>query len=212
MNLWEMKEVNVAYFVSGSGTNFHNLETYFRNHLPKVKGKLVIGSRSEIGAKEKANNLGITFISLKEKDFNSFSDYEQTLKSELEHRKIDLICLAGYLKMIPKSIISTYSERIINIHPALLPSFGGKGMYGIHVHEAVLEYGCKITGATTHFVTENYDEGQVILQESVKVEQNDTPESLQQRVLQTEYQIYSKSVEVLVTKPWKIEERIFRVL
>ncbi len=212
MNLWELNEVNVAYFVSGSGTNFQNLENYFRTSLPKVKGKLVLGSRTEIGAKEKAEKFGITFIALKEKDFAAFSDYETALKSELEKNKIDLICLAGYLKIVPKSIISAYSGRIINIHPALLPSFGGKGMFGIHVHEAVLEHGCKITGATTHFVTENYDEGQIILQESVNVDQNDTPERLQQRVLKTEYQIYSKSVEILVTKPWKIEGRIFRVL
>ncbi len=212
MNLWELNEVNVAYFVSGGGTNFQNLENYFRKNVQKVKGKLVIGSRSEIGAKEKASEFGIPFVALKENDFISFSGYETAIKSELENNKIDLICLAGYLKIVPKSIISAYSGRIINIHPALLPSFGGKGMYGIHVHEAVLEHGSKITGATTHFVTENYDEGQIILQESVKVEQNDTPEILQQRVLQTEYQIYSKSIETLVTKPWKIEGRIFRVL
>lgn len=212
MNLWELNEVNIAYFVSGSGTNFQNLENHFRKNVQKVKGKLVIGSRSEIGAKEKASKFEIPFISLREKDFSSLSQYESAMKSELEKNKIDLICLAGYLKMVPKSIISAYSGRIINIHPALLPSFGGKGMFGIHVHEAVLENGCKITGATTHFVTENYDEGQIILQEAVKVEQNDTPEILQQRVLQTEYQIFSKTVEVLVTQPWKIEGRIFRVL
>lgn len=212
MNLWELPEVNVAYFVSGSGTNFQNLETYFREKLPKVKGKLVIGSRTEIGAKEKAENFKIPFVYLNEKNFGSHSGFSETLKAELQKYRIDLICLAGYMKMIPKSIIAEYKNRIVNIHPALLPAFGGKGMFGIHVHEAVLKYGCKITGATTHFVTENYDEGQIILQESVRVESNDTPEILQQRVLQAEYNIYSKTIEILVTKPWKIEDRTFKLL
>lgn len=212
MNLWDMPVVNAAYFVSGSGTNFQNLENFFRKDLKRVSGKVVISNRSNIGAKEKAESLGIPFIVLKEHDFSDSEAYSSSLLDILTRHNIDLICLAGYLKKVPDSVIEKYANRIVNIHPALLPSFGGSGMYGIHVHEAVLAHGCKITGATTHFVTSNYDEGQIIMQDAVKVSESDTPESLQKKVLAVEYRIFPETIKRLVTKPWETNGRIFRTL
>lgn len=210
MNLWELNTVNAAYFVSGSGSNFLNLETYFRNNLNRVVGKIVIANRSQIGAREKAEQLGIPFIVLKENDFSSQEKYETELLDCLTKNEIDLICLAGYLKKVPVNVIDKFQNRIVNIHPALLPAFGGHGMFGIHVHEAVINHGCKVTGATTHFVTANYDEGQIILQDVVRISESDTPESLQKKVLDIEHRIFPETIKLLTTKPWITDGRVFK--
>lgn len=211
MNLWEMEKINIAYFVSGSGTNFQNLESFCRKNLTKVKGTLVIGNKDQIGAKEKAEQFNIPFITLKESDFSTYELYASALLDLLTTHQIDLICLAGYLKKIPNEVIRHFNQRIINIHPSLLPSFGGKGMYGIRVHQAVLVRGCKISGASTHFVSDQYDEGQLIIQKCIQIADNETPETLQTKVLDIEYQIYIETITTLVNKPWKIEDRIFKI-
>ncbi|MCK6600842.1 MAG: phosphoribosylglycinamide formyltransferase [Bacteroidetes bacterium] len=211
MNLWESGSLNIAYFVSGSGSNFQNLEDYFREKFPKASGKLVISDKAGIGAQERAENLGIPFIILKPALFSSQEAYEHQLISLLKDNNIHLICLAGYLKKLPVSLIESFRHRIVNIHPALLPSFGGKGMYGIHIHRAVIEKGCKITGVTLHFVTENYDEGPIILQEAVPVLQEDTPEELQKRVLTMEHQLYPMAVELISTQPWTVTGNTFKL-
>ena len=116
--------------------------------------------------------------------------------SVLRQHEVELVVLAGYMKKVPPEVISAYKNRVINIHPALLPSFGGKGMYGHHVHEAVLEYGCKVTGVTVHIVDEVYDHGPVVAQRCVPVEEGDTAKQLAARVLKVEHQLYSESLQL----------------
>lgn len=212
MNIWSLETVNIAYFVSGSGSNFQNLEEHFREKYPKAIGKLVISNKAGIGAQERAEKLGIPFIILKPELFTSTEAYENQLISLLEDNNIHLICLAGYLKKLPGSLISTFRNRIVNIHPALLPSFGGKGMWGHHIHEAVLQKGCKLTGVTIHLVNENYDEGPIVLQEAVPVLQDDSPEDLQKRVLTMEHELYPIAVELLTSQPWEIAGNNFKLL
>jgi formyltetrahydrofolate-dependent phosphoribosylglycinamide formyltransferase len=126
--------------------------------------------------------------------FNDFYDILNCLKKS----KVDLICLAGFLSLVPEYIINAFCGKILNIHPSILPKFGGKGMYGIHVHKAVIEAGEKMSGATVHFVDKYYDHGQIIFQESVEVFNNDTPESLSWRILQIEHKIYSLAIKKIL--------------
>ncbi|MCK5533936.1 phosphoribosylglycinamide formyltransferase, partial [bacterium] len=126
--------------------------------------------------------------------------------------KSGLVCLAGFMRIISPQFIRKYKNRIMNIHPALLPAFGGKGMYGKHVHQAVLEYGCKVSGVTVHFINENYDQGAVILQETVKVLDNDTPETLASRILVEEHKIYPQAIKLFAEKRLDIKDRKVRII
>lgn len=211
MTIWEQPIVNVAYFVSGGGSNFENLEKYLRQEPGRVRGKLVISNRAGTGAQSRATTLGLPFLILKPDLFNSPQAYEDQLNSLLHDNDIHLICLAGYLKKLPDSIVHRWENRILNIHPSLLPAFGGPGMYGHHVHEAVLKRGCKLTGATVHLVTSDYDAGPIIAQEAVPVLQDDTPDSLQKRVLTMEHQLYPQAVDLITSTPWTIENNQFKI-
>ncbi len=122
--------------------------------------------------------------------------FEQELMQAMRSNDIDMIALAGYLKKLPDGFVGAFEHRILNVHPALLPSFGGSGLYGLRVHEAVLARGCKVSGATVHFVTKDYDAGPIILQKSCPVIENDTPESLQHRVRDIEFEIYPKAIQL----------------
>jgi len=180
----------LAVFVSGSGTNFEAIQKSILKG--KINGKivLVISSNPNAGAIEKSKKFGIDCYVVREKDFTDYTKYVKRLSELLKEYNIDYILLAGYLKKIPSEIVQEYRWRILNIHPALLPKFGGKGMYGLNVHRAVLEAGEKVTGVTIHFVDEEYDHGPIIIQKKVKVKKNDTPESLQKRVLKIEHKLY----------------------
>jgi phosphoribosylglycinamide formyltransferase 1 len=123
--------------------------------------------------------------------------FEEAFLNALRSRSIDLIALAGYMKQVPKVIIDAYENRILNVHPALLPLFGGPSMYGIRVHETVLTQGCKVSGASVHLVTNNYDEGPIIMQRCCEVREDDTPESLQQRVREIEYAIFPRAIDLI---------------
>ncbi len=138
---------------------------------------------------------GIDAVHLSSKTVPSEEAFVQAMLFELEKRQVDLILLAGYMKRVPKAVVERYPKRILNIHPALLPKFGGQGMYGLNVHRAVIDAKEKESGATVHFVSENYDEGEIIIQRKVAVTPDDTPESLAAKVLEVEHQIY---VEALV--------------
>ena len=166
----------IAVLVSGGGTNLQALiDSEARGENSKGKICLVASSNPNAYALERAQNAGIeTFI---------FKD-EEDLKNKLSDSKIDLIVLAGFLRILSSSFIQDYPDRIINVHPALLPSFGGKGCYGIHVHEKALDYGVKVTGATVHYVNEVPDGGKIIMQKAVDVLPGDTPETLQRRVME----------------------------
>ena len=130
----------------------------------------------------------------------------------LEQHKVDLVCLAGYLRMLTPVFINKYAGRLMNTHPALLPSFGGKGMHGLKVHQAVLDYGCKVSGCTVHFVSTDVDGGPIILQESVPVLENDTPTTLANRIHPVEHRLYTKAVALYAARKLKIEGRIVRIL
>jgi phosphoribosylglycinamide formyltransferase-1 len=147
-----------------------------------------------------AREHGIDAVHLSSKSVPDETAFVQTMLSELEQRHVDLILLAGYMKRVPKEVVRRYPNRILNIHPALLPKFGGEGMYGLNVHRAVIEAKEKESGATVHFVTENYDEGDIIIQGKVSVAPDDTPESLAAKVLEVEHRIYSEALARVLEK------------
>lgn len=166
---------------------------------------LVICNNRKAYALERAQKHQIETLVISNSEFASEEEYTQALKSRLADRRVELVCLAGYMKKIPIEIIRTYHNRVLNIHPALLPKFGGKGMYGIHVHEAVLEAGEKETGVTIHLVDEVYDNGRILSQRTVAVESDDTPESLQLRVLAIEHQLYPETVGRIASGELRLE-------
>lgn len=186
-------------FVSGGGTNLQALIDAQKSGIIKSGNiELVLSSNREAFALERAKKAGIKCITAVKKDFANQTEFEDKVISILEENKIDLIVLAGFMTILTEHFTSRYPERIINVHPALIPSFCGKGFYGLHVHEAALEYGVKVTGATVHFVNEIPDGGKIILQKAVKVRKNDTPEILQRRVMeQAEWKILPKAVELV---------------
>ena len=196
---------NLAVFISGSGTNFDAVQKAILNNRINCEIKILFSSNPNALALEKAANYKIDSCIIQRKNFEDYEKYTDHILDKLKKYNIDFIILAGYLKMIPAKIIKSYSNKIINIHPALLPKFGGKGMHGIHVHEAVLEAGEKETGPTVHFVDEIYDNGLIIMQYKVTVEESDTPYILQQRVLEQEHKILPDVVQLLCNDKIKIE-------
>ncbi len=201
-----IKKKNLAVFVSGSGTNFEAVqESILKN---KINGKIILllSSKDGVMALDKAAKYKIDSCVMIQNDYNNYKDYTDTMLNKLKKYKIDYIILAGYLKKIPLKIIQEYKLRIINIHPALLPKFGGKGMYGLHVHKAVLQAGEKETGPTIHFVDEIYDNGFIIMQIKVPVKQMDSPEELQKRVLVQEHIILPRVVRLLCDEKIKVED------
>jgi phosphoribosylglycinamide formyltransferase 1 len=188
--------LNLCVLASGSGSNLKAIINAGR--LGKISSKvvLVISNNSASIALTTAEQNKIPSYHLSQKLFLSQSEFDKKFLSLLKEYKVDLIILAGYMKMVSQAVTKKYKNRILNIHPALLPEFGGKGMYGIHVHEAVLKAGAKATGATVHLVDDVYDNGTVILQRSVNVKPGDTAESLQKRVLRVEHKLYPEAIKL----------------
>ena len=180
-----MLKARIAVFVSGGGTNLQALIDAEKNGIIK-DGEivLVVASKKDAYALTRAQQNGIAFEVVLRKDFDSQDSYEDKLVDLLDENKIDLIVLAGFMSILSGSFTGRYDGRIINVHPSLIPSFCGKGFYGLRVHQAALEYGVKVTGATVHFVNEVTDGGQIILQRAVYVQDGDTPETLQRRVME----------------------------
>lgn len=178
------KFINIAVLVSGSGTNLQALiDAEKKNILKNAKIKLVVSNKEDAFAVKRAENNNIFAKVIKENKENK-NYFEEELSNLLEEKNIDLIVLAGFLKILSFNFIKRFENKIINIHPSLIPSFCGKGFYGLKVHEEALKRGVKITGATTHFVNEIPDGGKIIMQKTVRVLKNDTKESLQKRVMQ----------------------------
>jgi phosphoribosylglycinamide formyltransferase-1 len=172
--------MNIAVLVSGGGTNLQNLIDRIKDGtLSGVRICHVIASKEGTYAQPRAEKAGLPFSVVRRKDYPDLDSYDETLLRLLEQNGTELVVLGGFLSLLGPRVVDRYRNRILNIHPALLPAFGGKGMYGLHVHEAVLDSGVKWTGATVHFINENYDEGPILLQLPVPVKQDDTPESLQ---------------------------------
>lgn len=187
---------NLCVFASGNGSNLNAIIKASKTGKITSRVALVISNNSNSGALKKAAKYKIPHIHLSQKLFSSQSEFTKNILDVLNRHKINLILLAGYMKILDPLIIKKYRNRIINIHPALLPKFGGKGMFGIHVHEAVLKTRETITGATVHFVNEVYDSGAIILQKLVKVKPGDDALSLQKRVLLAEHKLYPEVIKL----------------
>lgn len=183
---------NLAVFASGSGTNAENIVKYFEDsELARVS--VIFCNRKDAGVVERAHKLGVRCII-----FGKAQLEDGTVLDHLKKLRIDFVALAGFLLKIPDAIIHEFPHRIINIHPALLPDYGGPGMYGLTVHEAVVENEEEETGITIHYVNEDYDEGEIIFQETVDVDYEDSPEDVQYKVQQLEHKHYPEVIEYLL--------------
>ena len=196
------KKVKIAVFVSGGGTNLQALiDKQQSGVISSGEISLVISNNSNAYALERAKKAGIATAVVSRKECVSQSDFETKIVSLLEDNGIELIVLAGFMCILSENFTSKYPKRIINVHPSLIPSFCGKGFYGLNVHRAALDYGVKVTGATVHFVNEVPDGGEIILQKAVEIEEGDTPEVLQRRVMENaEWVILPQAVELVCSK------------
>ena len=194
--------VKIAVLVSGGGTNLQALIDAQESGIIKSgKIELVIANNSGAYALERAAKAGIKTATVLKKELGSAEAFEQKIKDLLTENGIEIIVLAGFMAILSENFTKDYPKCIINVHPALIPSFCGKGFYGLHVHEAALAYGVKVTGATVHFVNEIPDGGEIIMQKAVAIRENDTPETLQKRVMrQAEWKILPLSVEKVCAK------------
>ena len=202
-----MLKTKIAVFVSGGGTNFEALINAQENgKIPHGEIVLMVSSSKTAYALKRAENHGIKSVVCSKKELGSQESFEEEILKNLEENDIQLIVLAGFMSILSNEFTKKYENRIINIHPSLIPSFCGEGFYGLHVHEAALKKGVKVTGATVHIVNEIPDGGPIIMQRAVYVEDNDTPEILQKRVMeQAEWKILPESVELMCSGKVKIE-------
>lgn len=203
---------NIAVFVSGGGSNLQAIIDGCASGYIKGKISAVISSKEGVYSLERAKAADIPYYVFAAKDYPGRDSLYDDIIKLLESLEIDIIVLAGYLSILNEKIVRRFPNRIINVHPSLIPSFCGKGYCGIKVHEAVLEYGCKVTGATVHFVDEGTDTGAIILQEAVEVREDDTPQRLQQRVLEVEHRLLPYAVKLLCEDKIVIEGRKTRIL
>ncbi|MEM4877913.1 MAG: phosphoribosylglycinamide formyltransferase [Thermoplasmata archaeon] len=196
--------MNLGVLVSGRGTNLQAIIDASKENKIKSKVVIVISNKKDAYALLRAEKEGIPklFISPKNK---SPEEYDMEVVKELKNHNVELVILAGYLKILTPKFIREYEDKIINVHPALLPSFGGKGFYGEHVHRAVIEAGCKISGCTVHFVREEIDKGPIIVQKCVNVLDNDTPETLAERILPYEHESIVEAIKIIEEGKYKIE-------
>lgn len=185
----------IAIFASGSGTNAQNIIEYFRENK-RVRVEMILSNNSNAGVHERAERLNVPSIV-----FNRKQLYDKNVVCNLLVKKqIDLVVLAGFLWLIPDCIIKHFPNKIVNIHPALLPKYGGKGMYGMNVHKAVIKNKERMSGITIHYVNEEYDKGDIIFQEKCDIELYNTPELLAQKIHSLEYEHYPKVIEDVLTK------------
>lgn len=197
-----MPKTKIAVLVSGGGTNLQALiDAEKAGKIPHGEIALVVASKPGVFALERAAKAGIKSVVVERKKYPDKPSFEADLKKTLDENGIQMIILAGFMLVLSADFVKQYPDRIINVHPALIPSFCGDGFYGLHVHEAVLNYGVKVTGATVHFVNEVTDGGKIILQKAVDVLDGDTPEVLQKRVMeQAEWIILPQAAEIVAKK------------
>lgn len=194
--------LRVAVLVSGGGTNLQAIIDAVKDGtITNTELVEVISNNANAYALTRAKGNGIEALCISPKDYADRADFHKALLEKINELKVDLIVLAGYLVKIPEEMVHQYSHRIINIHPSLIPSFCGVGYYGLHVHEAVLEKGVKVTGATVHYVDEGMDTGEIIAQKPVMVEEGDTPEILQKRVMeQAEWKLLPAAINMIANQ------------
>lgn len=206
-----MKTKNIAVLVSGGGTNLQAIiDAYNAGKITNGRLALVLSSSEKAYALERAAKNGIESCVIKKgADREAFSD---AILAKLEEKSIDVIVLAGFMHILSGKIIERYTNKILNVHPALIPSFCGEGFYGLHVHEAALAKGVKVTGATVHFVNEIADGGPIILQKAVYIEEDDTPSTLQKRVMENaEWEILPKALDLLCNEKLSVENNIVKI-
>lgn len=191
----EQAKVNLAIFASGSGTNAQRIIEYFQSKVG-TEVSLVLSNKSDAFVLTRAQSLGVPSMVFNRQDFYSSTVVIDRLKAD----KIDFIVLAGFLWLVPEYLTKAYPNRVLNIHPALLPNYGGKGMYGCRVHEAVKQANEKQTGITIHYVNEKYDEGQIIFQATCDLDRSDTPSLIAAKVHELEYEHYPRVIEEVITK------------
>lgn len=192
-----MNKTRIAVLVSGGGTNLQALiDAEKAEKLVSGKIELVVSNKADAFALERAKSAGIKTETVIKKQLGSTEAFEAKLMSLISENNIDVIVLAGFMSILSENFTKAYPKRIINVHPSLIPSFCGKGFYGLNVHKAALDYGVKVTGATVHFVNEITDGGEIIMQKAVSVRDNDTPETLQKRVMRlAEWKILPEAAE-----------------
>ncbi|RHN03857.1 phosphoribosylglycinamide formyltransferase [Roseburia intestinalis] len=200
--------LKLAVLVSGGGTNLQAIiDAISAGKITNACISVVISNNANAYALERARAHGIEALCISPKDFESREAFNQAFLDKLNSYNVDLVVLAGFLVVLPEMMIKEYTNRIVNIHPSLIPSFCGKGFYGLKVHEGVLARGVKVTGATVHFVDEGTDTGPIILQKAVEVEQGDTPEVLQHRVMeQAEWVILPKAIDLIANGKVSVED------
>lgn len=204
----EKKVLRLAVLVSGGGTNLQAIiNAIAKKEIRNAEIEVVISNNENAFALKRAEEAGIPAIKLSPKKFGTRAAFNEALKEIIDSTGVDLIVLAGCLLKIPDELVAAYPNRIINIHPALIPSFCGKGMYGLKPHEAAIARGVKVTGATVHFVDADLDNGPIILQKAVEVEDTDTPETLQRRVMeQAEWKILPEAINLIASGRISVDE------
>ncbi len=204
--------MRLAVLASGGGTNFQAIiDAVKRGDLPRVEPVLCLSNRPSAGALTRADEQGIATYVLPG-PMESPAEEAELMLGAFKVARVDFIALAGYMRMVPEMVVRAFEGRILNIHPALLPAFGGHGMYGRRVHEAVLQSGVRWTGATVHLVDEHYDTGPIVLQEPIPVMPDDTPESLAARVLECEHRIYPEAIRLFSENRIRVDGRCVQIL
>lgn len=199
--------MNIGVFASGRGSNFQAILNAIQQGVLPARVTVLLSNKSDAGALETARSHAIPAVHLSQKQFSDEVTFAAAMLQVLRKHDVQFVALTGYLKRIPTMVVREYRNRILNIHPALLPSFGGQGMYGHYVHEAVIASGAKLSGATVHLVDEEYDRGPIVLQKAVAVEEHDTPETLAARVLKVEHEIYPLALKAFAENRVTINER-----
>ncbi|MDO8586808.1 MAG: phosphoribosylglycinamide formyltransferase [Armatimonadota bacterium] len=205
--------INIAVLVSGQGrgTNLQAIMDACANGRIDGRVAVVIGVKDDAPAMQRARDQQVEAVAASPKDYSP-EDYDAVLLSVLRDFKVDLVCLAGYMRKIGQPIIDAYRNRIMNVHPALIPMFFGQGMFGHHVHEAAIERGVRVSGATVHFVDEDYDTGPIIIQKFVTVMFDDTPDTLAARILPEEHRAYVEAIQLFARGRLRVEGRKVRIL
>jgi phosphoribosylglycinamide formyltransferase-1 len=204
--------LRLAVLASGGGTNLQAIIDAAENGEIDARVVVVISNNSHAGALERARRHGIEDMHLSGRQFASQEQFDRRLLEILNQRQVDLVVLAGYMKLLSPEVVRAYRHRMLNIHPALLPCFGGPGMYGTKVHQAVIGSGAKISGVTVHVVDERYDHGPIVAQRTVPVRDDDTPEALAQRVLVEEHRLYKEVIQLFAEDRVRIEGQRTRIL
>ncbi|MCF6097691.1 phosphoribosylglycinamide formyltransferase [Thermovorax subterraneus] len=202
-----MPALKLGVLVSGSGTNLQAIIDSIKTGKLNASIEIVISSREDAYALKRARDNNIESVAICPERYLSKMEYEEAMIKKLKEAKVELVVLAGYIKVLSPHFVRAFAGRIINIHPSLIPAFCGKGYYGLRVHKAVLEYGVKVTGATVHFVDEGTDTGPIILQKAVEVRDDDTPEILAKRVLEVEHELLPEAIRLFAEKKLEVVGR-----